>query len=203
MSQPEESGLERDYCAGQLSLRDLAEIYGISEGQSGSAPKAWLGTQGRAVRKRYAGTQKRYAKSKVRTKTDPKVSAEELISESGLSPQQSLFVAEYLIDQNATAAAERAGYSDPNYGRQLLTNPNVKRAIDSQLVASVSRTLANADEVLEKCGSWPRSTRTRFRSTAAAPAGIVGDSDTTTSGGIQSSMMKMRRGQGQEQAGTT
>ena len=157
----------------------------------------------RAVRKRYAGTQKRYAKSKVRTKTDPKVSAEELISESGLSPQQSLFVAEYLIDQNATAAAERAGYSDPNYGRQLLTNPNVKRAIDSQLVASVSRTLANADEVLEKCGSWPRSTRTRFRSTAAAPAGIVGDSDTTTSGGIQSSMMKMRRGQGQEQAGTT
>lgn len=86
----------------------------------------------------------------MRTKTDPKVSAEELISESGLSPQQSLFVAEYLIDQNATAAAERAGYSDPNYGRQLLTNPNVKRAIDSQLVASVSRTTANADEVLEK-----------------------------------------------------
>ena len=123
MSQPEESGLERDYCAGQLSLRDLAEIYGISEGQSGSAPKAWLGTQGK---ERYAkGTQVRKSgtqKSKVRTKTDPKVSAEELISESGLSPQQSLFVAEYLIDQNATAAAERAGYSDPNYGRQLLTN---------------------------------------------------------------------------------
>ena len=104
-------------------LRDLAEIYGISEGQSGSAPKAWLGTQGK---ERYAkGTQVRKSgtqKSKVRTKTDPKVSAEELISESGLSPQQSLFVAEYLIDQNATAAAERAGYSDPNYGRQLLTN---------------------------------------------------------------------------------
>ena len=152
MSQPEESGLERDYCAGQLSLRDLAEIYGISEGairkrakKHGWVRKGKSGTQkGTQVRK--SGTQK----SKVRTKTDPKVSAEELISESGLSPQQSLFVAEYLIDQNATAAAERAGYSDPNYGRQLLTNPNVKRAIDSQLVASVSRTLANADEVLEK-----------------------------------------------------
>ena len=148
MSQPEESGLERDYCTGQLSLRDLAEIYGLSEGQSGSAPKAWLGTQGK---ERYAkGTQVRKSgtqKSKVRTKTDPKVSAEELISESGLSPQQSLFVAEYLIDQNATAAAERAGYSDPNYGRQLLTNPNVKRAIDSQLVASVSRTR----QTLMKC----------------------------------------------------
>ncbi|MDP8617935.1 hypothetical protein QZQ41_25050, partial [Serratia marcescens] len=31
MSQPEESGLERDYCAGQLSLREMAKIYGISE----------------------------------------------------------------------------------------------------------------------------------------------------------------------------
>lgn len=65
MSQPEESGLERDYCAGQLSLRDLAEIHGISEGQSESAPKTWLGTQGKGrYAKRYAGTQKRYAKIK-------------------------------------------------------------------------------------------------------------------------------------------
>ncbi len=152
MSQPEESGLERDYCAGQLSLRDMAEIYGISEGAIRKRAKkyGWVrsgktGTQkGTQVRK--SGTQK----SKVRTTEKPTASAEELVSESGLTPQQSLFVAEYLIDQNATAAAERAGYSDPNYGRQLLTNPNVKRAIESQLVASVSRTLASADEVLEK-----------------------------------------------------
>ncbi|WP_271727438.1 hypothetical protein, partial [Bacillus licheniformis] len=82
------------------------EIYGISEGairkrakKHGWVRKGKSGTQkGTQVRK--SGTQK----SKVRTKTDPKVSAEELISESGLSPQQSLFVAEYLIDQNATAA---------------------------------------------------------------------------------------------------
>ncbi|HEJ7989698.1 TPA: terminase small subunit [Serratia liquefaciens] len=152
MSQPEESGLERDYCAGQLSLRDLAEIYGISEGAIRKRAKkyGWVrsgktGTQkGTQVRK--SGTQK----SKVRTTEKPTASAEELVSESGLTPQQSLFVAEYLIDQNATAAAERAGYSDPNYGRQLLTNPNVKRTIESQLVASVSRTLANADDVLAK-----------------------------------------------------
>ena len=157
----------------------------------------------RAVRKRYAGTQKRYAKIKGAYQDGSQSQRRRADIGIRLITTAKPFVAEYLIDQNATAAAERAGYSDPNYGRQLLTNPNVKRAIDSQLVASVSRTLANADEVLEKCGSWPRSTRTRFRSTAAAPAGIVGDSDTTTSGGIQSSMMKMRRGQGQEQAGTT
>lgn len=117
--------------------RYTASVRGNQEARQkhGWVRKGKSGTQkGTQVRK--SGTQK----SKVRTKTDPKVSAEELISESGLSPQQSLFVAEYLINQNATAAAERAGYSDPNYGRQLLTNPNVKRAIDSQLVASVSRT---------------------------------------------------------------
>lgn len=35
------------------------------------------------------------------------------------------FVREYTKDFNATQAAARAGYRDPNYGRQLLTNPNV------------------------------------------------------------------------------
>lgn len=73
MSQPEESGLERDYCAGQLSLRDLAEIYGISEGAIRKRAKkyGWVrsgktGTQnGTQVRK--SGTQK----SKVRTKAAP------------------------------------------------------------------------------------------------------------------------------------
>ncbi|WP_211130395.1 hypothetical protein [Serratia surfactantfaciens] len=73
MSQPEESGLERDYCAGQLSLRDLAEIYGISEGairkrakKYGWVRKGKSGTQkGTQVRK--SGTQK----SKVRTKEAP------------------------------------------------------------------------------------------------------------------------------------
>ncbi|QQU53606.1 hypothetical protein [Serratia liquefaciens] len=73
MSQPEESGLERDYCAGQLSLRDMAEIYGISEGairkrakKHGWVRSAKTGTQkGTQVRK--SGTQK----SKVRTKAAP------------------------------------------------------------------------------------------------------------------------------------
>lgn len=73
MSQPEESGLERDYCAGQLSLRDMAEIYGISEGAIRKRAKkyGWVrsgktGTQkGTQVRKN--GTQK----SKVRTKAAP------------------------------------------------------------------------------------------------------------------------------------
>ena len=73
MSKPEESGLERDYCAGQLTLRDMAEIYGISEGairkrakKHGWVRKGKTGTQkGAQVRKN--GTQK----DRVRTSAKP------------------------------------------------------------------------------------------------------------------------------------
>ena len=46
-----------------------------------------------------------------------------------LTPKQAAFVREYLIDLNATAAAGRAGYRDPAYGRQLITLPNVAESI--------------------------------------------------------------------------
>lgn len=65
-----------------------------------------------------------------------------------LSPKINRFIAEYLKDNNATAAVERAGYKDPNYGRQLLTNPNVAQAIAQQKKASLMRTIGCADEVL-------------------------------------------------------
>lgn len=48
-----------------------------------------------------------------------------------LTPRQESFVLEYLKDFNATAAAERAGYSDPNIGRQLITKSNVQAAIQA------------------------------------------------------------------------
>ncbi len=46
-----------------------------------------------------------------------------------MTDKQAAFVREYTLDWNATAAAGRAGYSDPNYGRQLLTHPNVASAL--------------------------------------------------------------------------
>lgn len=66
--------------------------------------------------------------------------------DSKLSPKVKHFIAEYLKDNNAAASAERAGYSDPNYGRQILTNPNVAQ----QQKASIVCTLGSADEVLEQ-----------------------------------------------------
>ena len=76
-------------------------------------------------------------------------SAEELV-DIKLSAKVKRFIAEYLKDNNATAAAARAGYSDPNYGRQLIANPNVAQAIAQQQKASIARTLGCADEVLEQ-----------------------------------------------------
>lgn len=68
----------------------------------------------------------------------------------GLTARQQRFVEEYLIDLNATAAAGRAGYSDPNFGRQLLTNPNVADAISAALEVRKKTAQHTADDVLKE-----------------------------------------------------
>lgn len=50
-----------------------------------------------------------------------------------LTDKQKRFVAEYLVDLNATQAAKRAGYKDPNIGRQLITKNNVSAAIQKAM----------------------------------------------------------------------
>lgn len=50
----------------------------------------------------------------------------------GLSPKRARFVAEYLVDLNATRAAERAGYSKKTaneQGARLLANVSVRAAV--------------------------------------------------------------------------
>ncbi|QCA18255.1 terminase small subunit [Citrobacter freundii] len=120
---------------------------------TGVSPKEWCEAQGlnyatarRHIKKPTAQSAQKPAQKKLRTAQKEKC-AEELV-DAKLSPKVKRFIAEYLKDQNATAAAERAGYSDPNYGRQLLTNPNVAQAIAQQQKASIERTLGSADEVL-------------------------------------------------------
>ena len=69
---------------------------------------------------------------------------------SALTDKQAAFVDEYLVDLCATAAAERAGYSDPNYGRQLITKPNVKKKLAERRKEQEQRTNITADMVLER-----------------------------------------------------
>ncbi|MCT9843552.1 terminase small subunit [Leclercia adecarboxylata ATCC 23216 = NBRC 102595] len=130
---------------GALQDQFLAE-----HAKTGISPKEWCEAQGlnytsarRYIKKPAA---QKTAQKEVRTAQKEKC-AEELVG-AKLSPKVKRFIAEYLKDQNATGAAERAGYSDPNYGRQLLANPNVAQAIAQQQKASIERTLGSADEVL-------------------------------------------------------
>lgn len=67
-----------------------------------------------------------------------------------LTPKQARFVQEYLVDLNATAAAKRAGYKDPNIGRQLITKNNVSDAIQKAIADRQERTEVTQDYVIRK-----------------------------------------------------
>mgnify|MGYP003637053091 CR=1 FL=1 len=68
-----------------------------------------------------------------------------------LTPKQEMFVAEYLIDLNATQAAMRAGYSKKTaeqQGSRLLTNVKVASAIAAAQAKRAGRTEITQDRVL-------------------------------------------------------
>ena len=66
-----------------------------------------------------------------------------------LTPKQERFVAEYLVDLNATAAAERAGYEHPNkQGPRMLVNVGIAKAIASAQARRSERTEVTQDYVL-------------------------------------------------------
>jgi len=67
-----------------------------------------------------------------------------------LNEKQELFCREYLIDLNASAAALRAGYSHPDYGRQLLTKPHAEERISELMEDRKQRTDIDADRVLSE-----------------------------------------------------
>ncbi|HCM9478702.1 TPA: terminase small subunit [Enterobacter roggenkampii] len=131
----------------------LLQQYLFEYTTTGISPKQWCEVKGlnyatarRYIKKPSAQSVKKLAQKPLHAAQKEKC-ADRLVN-SELSPKIKRFIAEYLIDHNASAAAERAGYSDPNYGRQLITNPNVVQAITQQQKASIARTLGCADEVL-------------------------------------------------------
>jgi len=92
----------------------------------------------------------------------------------GLTAKQERFVAEYLVDANATRASLAAGYSErtaQRIGSELLTKPAVKAAITKALKAQERRTLITADSNLraierlaqkaEGAGDWGPAIRAR------------------------------------------
>lgn len=66
----------------------------------------------------------------------PAIEASASARRSRLSPKQKIFVESYLQTMNATEAARRAGYSDPNACcNQVLHNPLVLSAIEERMAA--------------------------------------------------------------------
>lgn len=71
----------------------------------------------------------------------------------GLGPKQSRFVAEYLVDLNATQAAIRAGYSKRtahSQGPRLLENVEVAAAVQAALKRRADRVEVKQDDVLRE-----------------------------------------------------
>ena len=68
-----------------------------------------------------------------------------------MNPRQRRFVAEYLVDLNATRAAKRAGYSAKSarsLGYRLLQNPAVAAAVAKAQGRRAARTRVSADRVV-------------------------------------------------------
>ncbi|EPC0943685.1 terminase small subunit [Citrobacter freundii] len=135
---------------------ELQQWFLSEHAATGVSPKDWCEAQGLnyATARRYIKklSAQKPAQKKMRTAQKDK-SANELVDDDGLTAQQSLFVAEYLKDGNATQAAIRAGYSKKSaeqIGYQLLKKTSVAQAIAQQQKASIARTLGSADEVLEQ-----------------------------------------------------
>ncbi len=67
----------------------------------------------------------------------------------GLTSKQQLFLSEYLIDFNATKAAQRAGYSERtaySIGQELLKKPEIQAEIKRKLDEKAMK----SDEILQK-----------------------------------------------------
>lgn len=70
-----------------------------------------------------------------------------------MTPKQTLFVQEYLVDANATQAAIRAGYSArtaSSLGERLLRNVDVSAAIEKAMLERAARTGVTADRVVQE-----------------------------------------------------
>lgn len=70
-----------------------------------------------------------------------------------ITPRQALFVAEYVKDLNAGAAAKRAGYSERTartIGPRLLQNVAIKGEVDRRLNKIANRLEISAERVLQE-----------------------------------------------------
>lgn len=104
---------------------------------------------------------------------------------NGLTKKQELFVKEYLVDLNATKAAERAGYSTKTARQQgslLLTNVDIDAAIQRRMDKRAAKVEITADWVLGELK-------------LLAQANMMDYIDTLENGGARVNLSKLTRDQ--------
>ena len=73
-----------------------------------------------------------------------------------LTPRQTRFIDEFIIDLNATQAARRSGYSPrtaASIGQENLRKPEIRATLDQRLAERRKRTQVSQDEVLDELAS--------------------------------------------------
>ncbi|XGI81180.1 terminase small subunit [Enterobacter hormaechei] len=179
MSKPEDSGLERDYCAGVLSLRKLAEIYGLTEGaiRKRAIKNGWVrnkpeGTQ-KSTQVRKTGTQKKTVRTtekkpaaeiKKNAEPEPEPRQEILFdpAEFGLNQQQGIFAEQVAMGKSRIDAYRQAGYScegDTAYAAasRLYRNVKVAKAVRYLRDKFQQRYSAEIDEIIHQLVSITRA----------------------------------------------
>ena len=69
---------------------------------------------------------------------------------TALTQKQQAFCREYVVDYNATRAAARAGYTDPNKGRQLAANPRIAEQIRALTRQNARKLELQAADVMQQ-----------------------------------------------------
>lgn len=112
-----------------------------------------------------------------------------------LNPRQERFVAEYLIDLNATQAAIRAGYSAKAaraIGCENLTKPSIAKAIGEAKAKRVETTGLSAERVLEELELLAHSDLTHYTVDDEGEIALTADAPPGAMRALQSIKRKIR-----------
>lgn len=172
MSKPEEGNLERDYCAGVLSLRDLGKKYGKTEGAIRKQAKknGWVRIKKNGTQVRKKGTQKkdrvpviapddRASKDGAISPGGRDIDQEESFSfdpdEFGLTEKESRFVFYFLKTGNRAEAYRQAGYEGKGNtayveASRMYRKPKISKAIRYLKERFRKRYTADIDELVDQ-----------------------------------------------------
>lgn len=112
-----------------------------------------------------------------------------------LTPKKRRFVTEYLVDLNATKAAERTGYSIKtaySIGQRLLKDVEIASAIAAEQDARAQRVQVRADEVLRELVAIVRTNPSHFTTDEAGNLALRDENDTESWRAVASVKQKTR-----------